>query len=801
MRIHEHSNIIAHQTLYHKQDDLFDGKELAKFVITTGNYMNPMNRRKLSRDDCRRIDDYLLLHNLKKYDVEKAYMMSAVVKVKSGKTNGSNHATSLQREGAVLINSLLNFKSYKDTKREKANATSTTYFQAQNNEKVSQSTNRRNYNTKKYKYKSQRTGNCGLEVIDQDDWIEIKNESLFKEKEFPDLNGDRCPQKVQEEKRWSRADSHSALGKEKNGDIPKWPKRKDATEETKSRWSSLKPNSHSRSHKNTFSGRRILKLQPRTLPLDGIKNEESAPSSIFGNARPREEVLASLLQPKEKSRIGYNELKLDAHTCETVCPYNQRLVNFVKHQKNSSGNRQWVRFLEKKLRDIVTACDTKSAVMPSLPEVSKRHLTHIKDIVLYWGMNVTYSKNSDNGTYKVDFVKDTPFIIPRTSLADVDHAYPYINFENNSTSADQSFTTSRAYEILLLSVKSDRIQGAITSHDVSEALQQANIPDTSYQIKWISNVDAVMNFSSRMQAIKVYKKLESHHRGSSKRLSVLLRGIKFNVVWWPGCVDTEWYHAQKKWQEQWIHSRALSSKEAMPQKKVGRSLSKAPIEYKGRDAVSSGTVWASLGDDTSEDENSGDYEDEEDVQGLEPQLILAIRDRKLESLSCNQTICIFCQEKLMPFSVVKRLPCNHVFHSECASQWLSLHDQCPICRHQVTQKEIFMNLSFPENCKNDAKTTLVSKDPTTRVDIYGNERSGDCEQTPPIGDNGRWTEQLAVLKRMGLVDEDKMLSVVTLLDEADGKIEEIMDKLLSLKGKPEDESQATQSTEEAWSTV
>lgn len=44
------------------------------------------------------------------------------------------------------------------------------------------------------------------------------------------------------------------------------------------------------------------------------------------------------------------------------------------------------------------------------------------------------------------------------------------------------------------------------------------------------------------------------------------------------------------------------------------------------------------------------------------------------------TNCTICLEELAPGDVLKRLPCQHDFHSDCLDTWLKTKACCPICQ-------------------------------------------------------------------------------------------------------------------------
>ncbi|KAK9149338.1 hypothetical protein Scep_008095 [Stephania cephalantha] len=49
--------------------------------------------------------------------------------------------------------------------------------------------------------------------------------------------------------------------------------------------------------------------------------------------------------------------------------------------------------------------------------------------------------------------------------------------------------------------------------------------------------------------------------------------------------------------------------------------------------------------------------------------------------------CIVCMEDIKNDEEGKEgklMPCRHVYHANCISTWLSLHDTCPLCRSPIS---------------------------------------------------------------------------------------------------------------------
>ncbi|KAL6006831.1 hypothetical protein ACLOJK_032327 [Asimina triloba] len=48
--------------------------------------------------------------------------------------------------------------------------------------------------------------------------------------------------------------------------------------------------------------------------------------------------------------------------------------------------------------------------------------------------------------------------------------------------------------------------------------------------------------------------------------------------------------------------------------------------------------------------------------------------------------CAICLNDSTVGTEVARLPCKHIFHSECILRWLSMHHICPLCRFELPRQ-------------------------------------------------------------------------------------------------------------------
>ncbi|KDP33739.1 hypothetical protein JCGZ_07310 [Jatropha curcas] len=56
----------------------------------------------------------------------------------------------------------------------------------------------------------------------------------------------------------------------------------------------------------------------------------------------------------------------------------------------------------------------------------------------------------------------------------------------------------------------------------------------------------------------------------------------------------------------------------------------------------------------------------------------------MPTVSTNDEVCIVCMEGFRSSVGGKRIPCGHIYHSDCISSWLCRSNSCPLCRINIS---------------------------------------------------------------------------------------------------------------------
>lgn len=55
-----------------------------------------------------------------------------------------------------------------------------------------------------------------------------------------------------------------------------------------------------------------------------------------------------------------------------------------------------------------------------------------------------------------------------------------------------------------------------------------------------------------------------------------------------------------------------------------------------------------------------------------------------EDCKMENPICCICQEEIKSGEETSKIPCKHLFHSNCCKSWVDINPTCPICRSNIT---------------------------------------------------------------------------------------------------------------------
>ncbi|GIZ02251.1 TRAF-interacting protein [Caerostris extrusa] len=80
-------------------------------------------------------------------------------------------------------------------------------------------------------------------------------------------------------------------------------------------------------------------------------------------------------------------------------------------------------------------------------------------------------------------------------------------------------------------------------------------------------------------------------------------------------------------------------------------------------------------------------------------------------------LCIICKDLLDSVQSIVTIPCGHVFHNNCLSQWMVCSKTCPECRHHIEKNISKLYFSFSPDSDIDA-SVLENKVSTLTAQLY-----------------------------------------------------------------------------------
>ena len=79
------------------------------------------------------------------------------------------------------------------------------------------------------------------------------------------------------------------------------------------------------------------------------------------------------------------------------------------------------------------------------------------------------------------------------------------------------------------------------------------------------------------------------------------------------------------------------------------------------------------------------------------QIVSNIQINVLETINYpdqDEKECSICLERLQFGTLVKRLPCGHMFHESCIVAWLQINFTCPFCRQTAVDDQLVEESGF-----------------------------------------------------------------------------------------------------------
>mmetsp|Transcript_28973 Transcript_28973/g.46861 ORF Transcript_28973/g.46861 Transcript_28973/m.46861 type:complete len:185 (+) Transcript_28973:785-1339(+) len=79
-------------------------------------------------------------------------------------------------------------------------------------------------------------------------------------------------------------------------------------------------------------------------------------------------------------------------------------------------------------------------------------------------------------------------------------------------------------------------------------------------------------------------------------------------------------------------------------------------------------------------------------------------------LASKKQLCPVCVEELRLHQDVRKMPCKHIFHEDCLLSWLTKHNTCPMCRHELDT----LDLDYEELKREKMESATMDQESSSR---------------------------------------------------------------------------------------
>mmetsp|Transcript_39538 Transcript_39538/g.64055 ORF Transcript_39538/g.64055 Transcript_39538/m.64055 type:complete len:859 (-) Transcript_39538:4211-6787(-) len=564
----------------------FDGKTLAHYIVSTGNFNNPNNRQPLTRSQCLKLDQYLKQHELPPANITMAFDLSKKVRVEANSNGAADRAEALRRNATVIMASMFNFSPPQDQPQGRV--------QGQSREPD------RFYGSSISNSVIHSEGN--MRVIDDNEWVEhsaLEDEEMFPAMPSPSARGTlqtMSPWQVEQERR--REEERQRLESSGPRFIPQqgapiWPGRGNTNLGGSSvpgsrdfpslggdagAGRSTGPTGNWRAKVATApagvaqprqqqigaqgaseTARPKLALLPRTTARTESGAQATSSRSIFGTAKPREQVLAK--QGVDwKSQHEYTH---ERTSTTLLSPYTPSMFE--------TAQKLGVSFVAKIERDLLTfvqaPTSTKSFSI-ELGDPTKQGFVR-KLGKSFYGLDVEMLYNGATSRQLV-FYKTAHSFPPEVTLVqamlDFEDEYSSYKRMDNAKMAE-----SKDFSIGFFGVTMKGRGGRLTASKIEQSLSTFARPSTFF-VRRLDNHNVIAEFSERTVARRTFANLRTQALHGVGDLSWT------QLQWWP--MSPEW----AIWQLEFRDKRESTAKQK-------RRNDRQPHDTRRQASVMAGTGW------------------------------------------------------------------------------------------------------------------------------------------------------------------------------------------------------------------